>query len=356
MIKPRIHSSATAGLRVALALTLSLAAGACGKKPERTAEPPPAAAEKSPAAATPPAPPAPATTAVTLQLNWTPEPEFGGFYAAVHDKLYEHEGLDVTIKAGGAGVQTWKMVATGDVPFAIAEGGEILRARLKDADLVALYAVYQTSPQALMVHKASGVTSLEQIFTSGKIKKVAMESGLPYVKFLEKKYGFGKVEVVQHGGNLSLFLNDPKMAQQCFAFAEPLSAKEKGVEVTAFSTAEAGFNPYIAVVITSRKYLTEHRAVVDGFVRATRAGWKAYLDDARPTNDYLKTQQATMTVDAMNQAADLQKPYVVGDGQTKYLGYMSDERWKAFAQQLHDLGEIDQVADVTSAFLNVEPK
>ena len=29
-------------------------------------------------------------------------------------------------------------------------------------------------------------TSLGEIFTSGKIKKVAMESGLPYVKFLEK--------------------------------------------------------------------------------------------------------------------------------------------------------------------------
>jgi NitT/TauT family transport system substrate-binding protein len=183
-----------------------------------------------------------------------------------------------------------------------------------------------------------------------------MESGLPYVKFLEKKYGFGKVEVVQHGGNLTLFLNDPTMAQQCFAFAEPLSAKEKGVEVTAFSTAAAGFNPYLAVVITSRKYLTEHRPIVEAFVRATRAGWTAYLADARPTNEYLKTQQATMTVDAMNQAADLQKPYVVGDDKTAYLGSMSDERWKAFAGQLHDLGEIDQVADMTKGFLNIESK
>jgi NitT/TauT family transport system substrate-binding protein len=347
MTQRRIHPYTIGYLPFALALALPLALGGCGKgsgkKPEESA-----AKSAGSAAGSAPA------TAVTLQLNWTPEPEFGGFYAAAHDRLYEREGLDVTIKAGGAGVQTWKMVATGDVPFAIAESGEILRARLKGADLVALYAVYQTSPQALMVHKASGVTSLGEIFTSGKIKKVAMESGLPYVKFLDKKYGFSKVEVVQHGGNLALFLNDPTMAQQCFAFAEPLSAKEKGVEVSVFSTAEAGFNPYLAVVITSGKYLAEHRAVVDSFVRATRAGWKAYLEDARPTNAYLKTQQATMTVEAMNQAADLQKPYVVGDPKTKYLGYMSDERWKALAEQLHDLGEIDQAPDTAKAFLNVE--
>lgn len=335
-------------------LVLSVALGACGKGDKKsegtTSTPAGSAGSAGSAGESRPA------VAVTLQLNWTPEPEFGGFYAAAHDHLYEREGLNVSIKAGGAGVQTWKMVATGTVPFAIAEAGEILRARIKDADLVALYAVYQTSPQALMVHKASGVTSLAEVFTSGKIKRVAMESGLPYVKFLQKKYGFDKVEVVQHGGNLTLFLNDPTMAQQCFAFAEPLSAKEKGVEVSVFSTAEAGFNPYIAVVITSGKYLAEHRAEVEGFVRATRAGWKAYLDNAVPTNEYLKTQQATMTVPAMNAYADLQKPYVVGDDKTKYLGYMSEERWKALADQLHDLGEIDQAPDVTKVFVNVESK
>jgi NitT/TauT family transport system substrate-binding protein len=336
-----------------LPLALSLVASACGKgSDKKPAGSTGGSAEKAASAS----PEAPKAAAVTLQLNWTPEPEFGGFYAAAHDHLYEKEGLDVAIKAGGAGVQTWKMVATGDVPFAVAEAGEILRARLKGAELVALFAVYQTSPQALMVHKASGVTSLGEIFTSGKIKKVAMESGLPYVKFLEKKYGFAKVEVVQHGGNLSLFLNDPTMAQQCFAFSEPLSAKEKGIEVKVFSTAEAGFNPYLAVVITNAKYLAEHRPVVESFVRATRAGWKAYLDDARPTNEYLKTQQATMTVEAMNQYADLQKPYVVGDSQARYLGYMSEERWKALGEQLHDLGEIDQVPDVSKAFVNIESK
>src|SRR6266704_715780 len=89
-----------------LCLPLVLSLAACGKgggkKPEGSAEP---AAGSSAGA--------PNATAVTLQLNWTPEPEFGGFYAAAHDHLYEREGLDVSIKAGGAGVQTWKMVATG---------------------------------------------------------------------------------------------------------------------------------------------------------------------------------------------------------------------------------------------------
>src|SRR5215475_3950632 len=91
-------------------LVLSVALGACGKSKksdDSTATPAGSAAAPAGSGGTP----HPAVE-VTLQLNWTPEPEFGGFYAAAHDHLYEREGLAVSIKAGGASVQTWKMVAT----------------------------------------------------------------------------------------------------------------------------------------------------------------------------------------------------------------------------------------------------
>lgn len=294
---------------------------------------------------------------VALQLNWVPEPEFGGFYAAAHGGLYGREGLEVDIVAGSAGVQTWKMVATGKVPFAIASAGEVVRARLKDADVVALFAVYQTSPRAMMVHASSGVTALEDIFRSGKIAKVAMEAGLPYVRFLENKYGFDDVQVIQYSGNLSLFLQDPRMAQQSFIFSEPVSAQQKGVEVKAFSVAESGYNPYLAVVITSGEYLRDSREVVDRFVRATRRGWQAYLDDPEPTNRYMTTQGATMEPAAMKLAAELQASYVVGtETEEHYLGYMSEERWRTLGEQLRELGEIDSVPDVTEAFVNIPPE
>jgi NitT/TauT family transport system substrate-binding protein len=296
-------------------------------------------------------------TDVTLQLNWVPEPEFGGFYAAAHKGLYTRAGLDVSIVAGGAGVPTWNMVATGKVPFAIASADEVIRARLQDAGIVALYAVYQTNPQALMVHEDSGVSSLGEIFTSGKIARVIMEPGLPYGRWLQKQYGFDKIEVAQYGGNLSLFLQDKKAAQQCFVFSEPVSAAEQGVEVTAFSIGESGFNPYTAVVITSEAYLKENPQAVELFVRASRAGWKAYLENPEPTNEYMKSQQATMSMEAMKRAAELQKPYIVTDETTaNYLGYMTEERWRALAEQLVTLGEIEKApADIAALFHNVAP-
>jgi NitT/TauT family transport system substrate-binding protein len=291
-----------------------------------------------------------ATRSVTLQLNWTPEPEFGGFYEAVRQNLYEEVGLNVDIKAGAAGIQTWKMVASRNVPFAIAESGEILRAHLKDANLVALYAVYQTTPQAIMVHKESGVTSMAEIFQSGRIKKVAVESGLPYVKFLEKKYGFGKVEMMQYGGNLSLFLADKTMAQQCFVFGEPVTARERGANVVAFSTADSGFNPYLAVVITHRDFYDKNPEVVRNFIAATRKGWEEYMKDPTATNEYMKEKGSPMSLDAMKIAAELQNAYLTGPD-TAELGHMSLARWRELATQLKEIGELEELPDVSKILM-----
>ena len=41
-------------------------------------------------------------TKIRLQLNWVPEPEFGGIYAAAQDGLFKAQGLDVEIIKGAA--------------------------------------------------------------------------------------------------------------------------------------------------------------------------------------------------------------------------------------------------------------
>lgn len=292
--------------------------------------------------------------ALTLQLNWVPEPEFGGFYTAQHTDAYEKAGLDVRITSGAAGVQTWRMVATGKVPLAIASAGEVLRANLKDANLVAVYSIYDKNPMALMVHEETGVSALGEIFTSGKVGKVAMEAELPFGLHLKQKYGFDKVKVLQHSHNLSLFLQEKTLAQQCFIFSEPVSAKRQGVPVRAFSIGDSGFNPYQAVVIVRRDFLAKNRDVIERFVQASRAGWQAYLDGPGPTNEYMRTQGATMDLESMNLAAELQAPYIVSQETRKHgLGYMSMERWQTLADQLRTLGGIDGTPNVHEMFTHI---
>src|SRR5215212_8239009 len=141
---------------------------------------------------------------VTIALNWVPEPEFGGIYQAKIDGTCEKNGLDVTIRPGGAGAPTWQMVASGQVEFGVCSADEVVVARAQGADVVAFFTIYQTCPQAIMVHQSRGLTSIDQVFNSGGT--LAMEIGLPYAKFLQNKYGFANVKRIPYDGGIGNFL------------------------------------------------------------------------------------------------------------------------------------------------------
>src|ERR1700722_6251059 len=114
---------------------------------------------------------------VTLALDWVPEPEFGGFYAARASSALKNEGLDVEIQGGGAGVPVVQSVAAGKVEFGIAGADEVLIARARGANVVPVFAVYQTSPQGIMVHASRGAKTLAEALSGGTL---AIEPGLSY--------------------------------------------------------------------------------------------------------------------------------------------------------------------------------
>jgi len=97
---------------------------------------------------------------IRLALNWKPEPEFGGFYAAP----FSTHGLDVEILPGGAGTPTVQMVGAGSAELGIVEADELIVARARGNDVVALFAVFQDNPLALMAHASRKITEIAGLF------------------------------------------------------------------------------------------------------------------------------------------------------------------------------------------------
>src|SRR5580700_4495561 len=123
---------------------------------------------------------------IRLALDWKPEPEFGGFYAAPYSK----HGLDVEILPGGAGTPTVQMIGAGSVDFGIVSADEIILARSHGNDVVALFAVFQDNPAGIMAHAARNLTSIAGVLKDGTL---AIESGLPFARLMKRKYGFDHV-------------------------------------------------------------------------------------------------------------------------------------------------------------------
>jgi len=292
--------------------------------------------------------PRPAETKVTLALDWVPEPEFGGFYAARESGAYKKHGIGIEIQGGGAGVPVLQMVATGRADFGTVGADELLIARARGADVVALFAVFQTSPQGIMVHASRKLQKLEDAFHSGTL---ALETGKAYAAYLKKKFAWDGVKIVPYDGGVAHFLADTNFGQQCYVTSEPIAARQKGAEPTVFLIAESGFNPYTTVVITRRELLQKNPALIKEFVLATREGWRAYLDHPQGTNALLGKLNSALDAATLSAAAEAQRPLIETD-ETKQrgLGSMQQARWQTLADQLLDLKFLDKPVSVADSF------
>jgi NitT/TauT family transport system substrate-binding protein len=284
-----------------------------------------------------------------IALNWKPEPEFGGIFEA--ERLGAFAKREVAVeRTGGPGAPVVQMVASGQSRFGIASADEVVLARDRGSDIVAIFATYQTSPVGLMTHAARGVDSLAALLASPGT--LAVEPGLPYVKFLEKRYGFDALKVVPYGYSISPFLADPSFTQQVFVTSEPISARRAGAEPRVFLVAESGYDPYTAVVITQGEALRRDRAQTARFVEALREGWLGYLADPAPANALMARLNPEMDGEAFALAAAAQKELIAVEG--GHVGRMTKERWGKLAAQLQELGLIKSAQPAESYFADFE--
>jgi NitT/TauT family transport system substrate-binding protein len=290
-----------------------------------------------------------AATAVKLLLDWRPEPEFGGFYAAnLPGGAFAKNQLNVTIASAGEGAPTWQLLASGQADFATTAADQVLIARSQGADVLAIYAVYQTCPQGVMVHKARGFSTLAEVFQSDGT--LAAEDNA-WLHFCEQKFAPVQVKITGYAGGFAPFLAQADYSQQCFITSEPILAARQGGDPRTFLIADSGYNPYTTVVITRGEIARNEPALVKAMTNACREGWRAYLDDPIAANDVMGKLNTEMDSATFAAAADAQKPLI--DMPTD-LGTMTLERWQTLRQQLIDLNILTSAnaPDASACFSN----
>jgi len=244
-----------------------------------------------------------------------------------------------------------QMVATGRADFGTVGGDELVTARARGADVVAVFATFQTSPQGIMAHASRHLGGLREVFHSGTL---AIEPGLPYAAYLKTLFPWDGVKIVPYDGGVARFLADESFAQQCYVTSEPIAAKRQGGDPEIFLIADAGYNPYATIVIARRELVAEKPEMVAAFVAATAQGWQSYLVDPRPTNEVLGRLNPSMDPVALQAAAAAQKPLIETD-QTKRdgIGTMTLECWRQLSTQLVNLKTIDRAPDASELFVGV---
>jgi NitT/TauT family transport system substrate-binding protein len=288
--------------------------------------------------------------AVTIALNWFPEAEHGGFYAALVHGYYAEAGLDVTILPGGPNAPVLQQAAAGRVDFAVDNADKLLLARAQEADAVAVLAPIQNSPRCLLVHVDSGITSFEDLPRQTGFT-IYMSTGQPFAQFLTKRLDLSGLAIAPYSGNVAPFLLNPKSALQGYSFSEPFVAQRQGATPKLLMVSELGFNTYTSLLVTGRQHLEQRPDLVRKVVAASLRGWQKYLEAPEDTNRHINQQNPEMELDVLTFGAGELRPLCLPDGMpADRIGAMTVERWETLTGQLIEIGALPAWTSSSSAY------
>jgi NitT/TauT family transport system substrate-binding protein len=173
--------------------------------------------------------------------------------------------------------------------------------------------------------------------------------------FLKTKFGYSDSQIRPYTFNLAPFLADKSAIQQGYLGSEPFSIKQQAhIDPVVLLVADAGFQGYAGLVVTSDKRIAEQPDLVQRFVDASIEGWYSYLNDSPgPGNALIKAANPEMTDALLAYGISSMKAHGIlesGDAATLGIGAMRAERWSEFYDASVEQGLYPKGLDVTKAY------
>jgi NitT/TauT family transport system substrate-binding protein len=291
---------------------------------------------------------------ITFGLDWKAEAEYGGYYQAIATGIYARHGLDVTIREGGPQVNHTQLLIAGRLDFNIAGNGFLALNFVKEnIPFRAVASMYQKDPSVLIAHPGQGNDTFPAL--KGKPIMLSGDTRIGWWNFLKAKFGYSDSQIRPYTFNLAPFLADKTAIQQGYLGSEPFSIKQQAnIDPVVLLVADAGFQGYAGLIVTSDKRIAEQPDLVQRFVDASIEGWYSYLNEGpAPGNALIRAANPEMTDALIAYGIASMKAHGVlesGDAATLGIGAMRAERWKSFYDESAAQGLYPPGLDVTKAY------
>jgi putative hydroxymethylpyrimidine transport system substrate-binding protein len=322
MKPPRIPAIAVAVALVALALGLV----ACG--------------EKSESAGT-------EAQSLSLILDFYPNPDHAGIYMAQKLGYFEEAGLDVSITAPSDPADPIKQVAAGRADLGISYEPEVVLARDKGLDVLAIAALVNRPLTSLIWLRKSGVKGV-----GGLKGKTIATAGIPYQEAFLKtilarahltpsdvkavNVGFGLLPALA-GGSAQAMLGG-------YSNVEGVDLRKRGLAPVVTPVDKLGVPTYDELVLVAdRKRLEEEPEELRLFIAALQRGTEAAV--ARPGAAGKAVLEANNGLDPKLTGAEIEAtlPLLAARTQGRPFGYMDPAKWGTFAGWMRDNGLIESL-------------
>jgi putative hydroxymethylpyrimidine transport system substrate-binding protein len=278
---------------------------------------------------------APKRESVRVMLDFFPNADHAGLYAAQGTGAFRKAGLDVALQAPSDPSAPLKLLAAGKVDLAISYEPELLLARDKGQQLVAVGALVQKPLTSVMSIGRKAIADPRQL--AGKTVGTA---GIPYQSaYLKAILGDagvdpGRVKEVNVGFNLVPAMLSGRVDATLGAFwnYEGVQLAQQRKRPKIIRMEKAGVPTYNELVIVARQDAldTEGGAKVRRFLRALAQGMKALKQDPATGIDPLL--RANRDLDRRLQEASVKAtmPVFFPADTSKPFGYMAPGEWAAY--------------------------
>ncbi|KQV26538.1 ABC transporter substrate-binding protein [Yonghaparkia sp. Root332] len=159
-------------------------------------------------------------TEVKLQLQWLPQGQFAGYFAAQEQGYFEEAGLDVEIIPSGGDIVPQDALANGDVDYAIAWVPKVLGSIEAGANVTNIAQIFQRSGTLQVAWADSGIESVAD-FEGKKIGSWGFGNEWEiFAAMAEEGLDSTTVEIITQDFNMNAFLSGDIDAAQAMTYNE----------------------------------------------------------------------------------------------------------------------------------------
>lgn len=269
-----------------------------------------------------------------MQLKWTHQFQFAGYYAALEKGYYREAGLDVHLKEAGSDTDTVSEIVNGGTEFGVGSSN-LLLARAAGKPVVALAVIFQRSPYVIFTAKDKGINKLSDLAK----KRIMLDDQSGELLLLLKRSGLQKGSFTQlkHSQNPQDLIDGKVDAISGYLSTKPYFFQRAQFAYQTFSPLAAGIDFYGDNLFTSEQELQDHPERVQAFTEASLRGWR-YARDHREevisliANKYAKQKSR----DFLEFEAEQMIPLLQSD--LIDIGYSNPSRWQHIADAYADAG------------------
>ena len=291
-------------------------------------------------------------TKIRLPMGYIPNIQFAPMYVALEKGYFREAGLDVEMdyKFETDGVA---LVGSGDLPFAVVSGEQVLLARAQGLPVVYVAAWYQQYPVSVVAKSELGVLIPQDL----KGKKIGLPGlfGANYVGLrallFEAKMSEEEVALDSIGFNqVELLAAGEQDVIVGYTANEPIQLRARGIPVTEIRVAD-----YVHLasngILTNETTIAENPELVRAFVGAFLKGLAdtiANPDEAFDLSEAHIPNFADLDADVQRQVLAISIEQWKGER----LGYADPQAWENMRNILLEMGLVTDDIDLNTAYTN----